>query len=418
MKVSRLGLKTMKSRGTDESLAQEILFQSAQLKRHAAGIYGLGNMLVRTRNNIMNIIRSKLEKYECVEVSLPVLQPKQLWEESGRWEGYASSKQMFYFDGRNGTYCLAPTAEEIIMDLMKYNLISYKDLPVNIYQIGLKFRDEIRVRGGLLRSKEFTMKDGYSFHESHEDMVEEYERMKACYKEIFSALNLDAIPVKAVSAEMGGKVSEEFMHISDIGEDKILYDLQKGVAFNTEILDNPELLEALKAENPDLDIDALEKRSSIELGHIFQLGQFYSKSMGGYFTSREGKKEAYYMGCYGIGINRTLGAICEKYCDNDGLIWPEFIAPYKCLIINGNQSNEAAEGIYKLLMENQIDVLWDDRDMSFGAKIKDGKLLGIPYMIIIGKSYAESGNIEIELRKNGEKCFVKAEELVSYFKSK
>lgn len=412
MKMSKMGIKTRHHRGEDEALSQEILFQATQLKRHAAGIYGLGNLLVRARNNIMNIIRKNLEDYECSEVSLPVIQPKSLWEASGRWDTYTQNNQMFTFEGRNGEYCLAPTGEEIVLDFVKENIASYKDLPINIFQIGNKYRDEIRVRGGLLRSKEFLMKDGYSFHATKEDMVREYNAMKECYCKIFSELGLNAIAVKAVSADMGGKVSEEFMCPSPIGEDKVLMDEKSGIALNTEVLEYPEMLAEIKNNNPDFDPENLKEVQCIELGHIFQLGKFYSENMNGYFVNSEGKKEPYYMGCYGIGVNRALGAICENNCDNEGLIWPESVAPYKCVIVPTPDNLQQSEDLYSKLKSKGIDTVWDDRNATLGSKIKDAKLLGFPYMIIVGKKFVSDGLFEVEVRKTEEKLFVNFDELV------
>ena len=417
MKMSRMGIKTKKTRGTEEALSQEILFQATQLKRHAAGIYGLGNLLIRARNNIVNIIRRNLEAYDCIEVSLPIIQPKNLWEQSGRWSTYADSKQMFIFKGRNGEYCLAPTGEEIVLDFVNDNIVSYKDLPINIFQIGNKYRDEIRVRGGLLRSKEFLMKDGYSFHATAEDMVAEYESMKECYKKIFADLSLDAISVKAVSGSMGGKVSEEFMCISDIGEDKILLDTENHIALNTEVLDYPDMITELEKDVKNFDVKKLREVSCIELGHIFQLGKFYSEKMNGYYINSDGKKEAFYMGCYGIGVNRTLGAVCECHCDKDGLIWPKSVAPYKCIIVSTNDFFDISNDLYRKLINNNIDTIFDDRDITFGTKIKDAKLLGIPYIIIIGKKYSESQKFELEKRNDSEKLFVTAQELINFLKN-
>lgn len=415
MKMSKMGIKTRHQRGKDEALSQEILFQSTQLKRHAAGIYGLGNLLVRARNNIVSVIRHNLEDYGCAEVSLPVIQPKNLWKESGRWDVYVDSKQMFTFEGRGGEYCLAPTGEEIVLDFINENIVSYKDLPINIFQIGNKYRDELRVRGGLLRSKEFLMKDGYSFHANFEDMVREYNLMKECYIKIFNDLELNVAVVRAVSAEMGGKVSEEFMCFSDIGEDKVLLDKRHNLALNTEILEYPDMIDDIKNKVSDFDPDELEQIPCIELGHIFQLGKFYSEKMNGYFVNSEGKKEAYYMGCYGIGVNRTLGAICETHCDEHGLIWPKSVAPYQCVIVCTTEYLKEAEPVYLALRQHQIDVVLDDRELTFGSKMKDAKLLGFPYSIIIGKKYSETHNFEVENRKTSEKIFLNAEELVNFF---
>lgn len=417
MRMSKMGVKTRRERGNEEALSQEILLQSTQLKRHSSGIYGLGNLLVRARNKVIDIVRKNLEAYDCAEVSLPVIQPRFLWDASHRWDTYANSRLMFTFTGRNDNwYCLAPTGEEIVFDFIKDNILSYKDLPINIFQIGLKYRDEIRIHGGLMRSKEFMMKDGYSFHVSQDDMIREYMSMRECYSKIFEEMNLKVTPVKAVSAEMGGKVSEEFMCFSDIGEDTVLVDDVHGIALNVEVIEHPEMIAELKQTYPSFDETNLRKVHCIELGHIFQLGKFYSESMGGFFTNANGQKEPFYMGCYGIGINRTLGAICEVNCDDAGLVWPISIAPYKCAIIYVDGLAEDAESIYELLKANGVEVIIDDRcSLSFGAKLKDAKLLGFPYAIIIGKKYKETKEIEIERRIDGGKLFIEEKEIVNFF---
>ena len=417
MRMSKMGVKTRRERGNEEALSQEILLQSTQLKRHSSGIYGLGNLLVRARNKVIDIVRKNLEAYDCAEVSLPVIQPRFLWDASHRWDTYANSRLMFTFTGRNDDwYCLAPTGEEIVFDFIKDNILSYKDLPINIFQIGLKYRDEIRIHGGLMRSKEFMMKDGYSFHVSQDDMIREYMSMRECYSKIFEEMNLKVTPVKAVSAEMGGKISEEFMCFSDIGEDTVLVDDVHGIALNVEVIEHPEMIAELKQTYPSFDETNLRKVHCIELGHIFQLGKFYSESMGGFFTNANGQKEPFYMGCYGIGINRTLGAICEVNCDDAGLVWPISIAPYKCTIIYVDGLAEDAESIYELLKANGVEVIIDDRcSLSFGAKLKDAKLLGFPYAIIIGKKYKETKEIEIERRIDGGKLFIEEKEIVNFF---
>lgn len=416
MRIKRIGIKTKHSRGSEEALSQEILFQASQLKRHAAGIYGFGNFLIRARNKIVNIIRKNLEDFGCAEVSLPILQPKKLWEESGRWNIYSDNKQMFYFSGRNGEYCLAPTGEEIVLDFARDNIVSYKDLPINIFQIGNKYRDEIRVRGGILRSKEFLMKDGYSFHSSFEDMVLEYENMKKCYFKIFEDLEMDVVSVKALNSDMGGKVSEEFMCFSEIGEDRILINEDKTLALNEEVLQDEKALEMLKQANEDFDINKLKAVSCLELGHIFQLGQFYSEKMNGFFVDETGKKKAYYMGCYGIGVNRVLGAICENNCDEEGLVWPKAVAPYSSVIIYSKENEKSAIDLYSSLREKGVDVVLYDKEATFGSKIKDSKLLGFLYIIILGKKYLEDGLYEIEDRVNSNKMFLNEEELVNFLK--
>ena len=414
MRIKRIGIKTKHSRGNEEALSQEILFQASQLKRHAAGVYGFGNFLVRARNKIVDVMRKNLEEFGSAEVSLPVLQPKSLWKESGRWDVYSDNKQMFYFAGRDGEYCLAPTGEEIVLDFVRENVVSYRDLPINIFQIGNKYRDEIRVRGGILRSKEFLMKDGYSFHASFEDMVLEYENMKKCYFKIFNDLEMDVVSVKALNSDMGGKVSEEFMTFSKIGEDRILINEEKTLALNEEVLRDEKILNMLKENDKNFDVKKLKVVNCLELGHIFQLGRFYSEKMNGYFVDETGKKQAYYMGCYGIGVNRVLGAICENNCDEEGLIWPKAIAPYKSVIIYLKETEKDAVDLYNNLRRKKIEVVLYDKEATFGSKIKDSKLLGFLYIIILGNKYLTDGFYEVEDRINSNKVFLNDEELVKF----
>ncbi len=318
MRIRRIGAKTKHSRSTEEALFQEILFQASQIKRHASGIYGFGHFLVKARNKIVDVIVRNLENFGSFEISLPVLQPRSIWEDSGRWGTYTKNNQMFHFTARDGAdYCLAPTGEEIVLDFARENIISYKDMPVNIFQIGNKYRDEIRVRGGILRSKEFLMKDAYSFSADFEGMVLEYENMKKCYFKIFSDLNLKTVVVKALSGDIGGKVSEEFMCYSEIGEDVILVDEQNQLFFNKEVIENEKYLKELKETYEGFNIDNFKKIRCLELGHIFQLREIYSEKMNGYFVDKDNAKKAYFMGCYGIGISRVLSAICANNCDEN-----------------------------------------------------------------------------------------------------
>ncbi len=417
MKLSKMGIKTSKTRGKDEMFAHEFLIQSGQLKKFGAGVYGMGPMLLIARENIINIIRKNLSRYDCVEQVLPTLQPKQLWVDSGRWQGYIESGSMFAFKGKNGEYCMAPTAEEFSMEFINSSLKSYRDLEVNLYQFGNKYRDEIRVRGGLFRSKEFLMKDGYSFHENKENMEKEFFKMKQCYLDIYHECGLDVVPVDAVNT-MGGKVSNEFMCFTDYGEDVVLYDEKRGIAFNSEVLEDEELKRILLEKHPGIEIDSLKQVKGIELGHIFQNNQFYSKSMNGKFINREGKEDYYWMGCYGIGVNRVLYmAVINNLTEENGLIWPMNITPFKCAIINLNDEklNVVANYLYDTMLKNDITTVWDDRDLTIGSKLKDNELNGMPVVIIIGKKFLENNLYELEDRRTGEKSYLTLDEVIKYF---
>ncbi len=411
MRIHRIGSKFSKFRGNEEFVSQEILFQCSQLKRHASGVYGLGHFLVKSRNKLIDILRRKLTSFGCAEVSLPILQPDFLWRASGRFDKFVNSNQMFNFKGRNGSWCLAPTGEEIVLDFVKDNIVSYKDLPVHLFQINNKYRDEIRARGGLLRSKEFMMKDGYSFHASYEDMLEEYENMKRCYKQIFDTLELETIIVKAVNADMGGNVSEEFMVPSKTGEDKILLNSETNFALNVETLQSSSDGEI---SSNSIDLNKFQEVVCTELAHIFQLGTFYSEKMDGVFVDKDGVKKPYYMACYGIGVNRVLGAICENFYDEEGLVWPKAIAPYDVAIVYSKKYEENAFEVYNFLLDKNIDVLIFDSDDGFGSKIKNAKMLGISNIAIVGSNYLENSSIELENRKNSNKLFLNKNELLHY----
>lgn len=415
MKMSRMGSVTKKTRADNDNKMMEFLVQAGQAKQVGAGIYSYGTILLKARQNLENFIREKLEKYDCVEVSLPTLQPRQLWDSSNRWAKFTASGTMFTTKGKNGEYCLAPTGEEIMFDYVNTIIKSYKDMPLCLFQIGTKYRDEIRVRGGILRSKEFLMKDAYSFHTCSEDLNREYENMKRCYLEIFSELGLNPIPVMACSGDMGGKISEEFMVESELGEDTILFDENTGKAFNIEVLEDNDLKNFYQEKYPNIDFGKLKKMRTIELGHIFQLDQFYSKAMNGVFTNGEGKQDYYYMGCYGIGITRTLGTLIEHYLDENGLNFPAKIAPFNVGIANmqSDELNKVSNEIYSALIDKGVKVLWDDRNFNMGYKLKDLALLGVRNNIIIGNNYLKTGMVEYE--SDGGKEELTIDELLEKF---
>lgn len=413
MRLSRGCFSTARERCLYETLSQQILQQSGQVKRYSSGIYAKNNFFVKAQANIEGIIRDVLEKYDCVEVSFPLLQPKFLWESSGRYDSYNRSGQMFCCDMPNGSFCMAPTAEEAVLEFVRDKVKSYKDLPINLYQIGAKFRNEIRSRGGLLRSKEFTMMDAYSFHSSQESLQEEYEKMRSAYLEIFARLNLPVLPVKALNGDMGGNYSEEFMCIASSGEDTILVNDDFSLAFNTELLQMENSKQYLKETyGIDANLDEFHLERCIELGHIFQLGQRYSKSMNGFFANSKGENIPYFMGCYGIGVSRLLATICELNCDENGLIWPTCITPYTTYIVYTDKQYGVANNLYSQLLSKGVKVVIDDRPkLSFGAKLKDAKLFGIPYVIIIGNSYQGNQVFEVESRLTANKYQIALDDL-------
>lgn len=423
MKVSQIGLISKKLTNIDNQFpVQDILLQTGQIEQFTSGIYAYGHIPYLVKKNIDSIICKVLTKYGCSELSLPILQPEKIWIESGRLDHYVDDGVMFRSLNKNGNYCLAPTAEEAVVAYAKSRLGSYKQLPVTYFQIGQKFRNEIRTRGYLLRGKAFDMMDAYSFGRDKIDLDVEYDRMKSAYLEIFNELGLDVQPVGADSGAIGGSKSEEFMCLSDIGEDTILFDTVTGQAFNQELLDRADHKEYLLQNYGVKDTDTLIKKRAVELGHIFQLGDKYSKSMNGTFVNKDNGISNYVMGCYGIGVSRTLAMVYEANAivNNgkvEGVSLPLNIAPYKLYIVpkTDDQSKYAfANELYSKLTEKGISVLIDDReDMSIGAKIKDSKITGTPYVVVCGKSI-DNGVLELENNKTGAKVEVKIEDFVDY----
>ena len=417
---------TVKLNNLDEMYpGQSILLQTGQLVQYGAGIFGYNTVPLLLRRKIEQIIVETLNKYGCIEVLLPTLQPDIIWKNSGRYDTYVNDGTMLITESNKGTFCLAPTGEEAMLEFAREKLKSYKNLPVTYYQIGEKYRNEIRTRGYLLRGKAFPMLDAYSFDIDEKGMTKSYENVRNAFLEIFKKIGLDVIPIVADNGAMGGKKSEEFMLISDQGEDKILYNKETGIGLNTEILEKENYKEYLKEEYGIDSIEGFEEIRTMELGHIFQLGTRYSEMMNGKFTDKDGKDTLYYMGCYGIGVSRTLAALYEECLLKDknekpcGFYLPEKIAPFKVQIIpkmDDEEKVKIAEEIYDVLNKEGIQAILDDREnINIGSKIKDSKVLGTPNILVIGDK--TDGNVlELENNKTGEKLEVTRDDLVRVLK--
>lgn len=426
MKLSKMGIARNKVLNIDAQFpVQDILSKTGQLTQYSSGIYAYDNIPFLLKNNIKRIISEELTKAGCVEVSLPVLQPESIWEASGRLDKYVSDDVMFRTITSKGNYCLAPTAEEAIVEFAKNRLQSYKSLPVTYFQIGEKFRNELRARGFLLRGKSFEMMDAYSFNVNSDDLDKTYAEMKQAYFNIFNRLGMNVFPVGADSGSIGGKKSEEFMVISDLGEDTVLYNNESGQAINSELLELSNAMEYLK-EIYNIDgIEQLEKKRTLELGHIFQLGTKYSESMGACYISESGKQIPYEMGCYGIGVSRVLAYVYEKnaiYDKNQNVIGyslPLNLAPYHLhMITNDNKDSiDLADNLYNELIKNGVSLLYDDRnDLSLGAKIKDAHYMGTPYLLILGNK-VDDKYFEIENTKTNEKISIDRKDFVNILKT-
>ena len=426
MKLSQTGMGNTKLNNIDEMYpGQSILLQTGQLVQYGAGLFGYNTIPLLVRRNIEKIIVDTLNEHGCIEVLLPTLQPDTIWKNSGRYDQYVNEGTMLITESNKGIFCLAPTGEEAMVEFAKEKLKSYKNLPATYYQIGEKYRNEIRTRGYLLRGKSFPMLDAYSFDLDAQGMQESYENVRKAFLEIFEKIGLKVIPIVADNGAMGGKKSEEFMLISEQGEDKILYDENTKIGLNTEILEKENYQEYLKEEYGIEDISNFKEIRTMELGHIFQLGTRYSEMMNGKYIGKDGKESLYYMGCYGIGVSRTLAALYEHCLINDekwgpcGFVLPESVAPFKIQIVPKMENAEKVElatKLYEQLKARNIGAIIDDREnITIGAKMKDCKVLGTPYLVVIGDKQ-EGEKVELENMKTGEKEIITIEQLLEKLK--
>jgi len=560
LKASNYFIPTLKETPSEAEVPSHIyLVRGGFIRQLAAGLYEYLPLGFRVLKKIENIIRKHMDEAGALEVLLPILTPSELWQETGRWEVYG--KELFKVEDRKGRlFALGPTHEETITDLIRKNIRSYKDLPKNFYQIQTKFRDEARPRYGLIRGREFLMKDAYSFDVSEEMAIKSYEIMKKAYKKIFDELGLDYLMVEADTGAIGGKFSHEFVVKAANGEahivycekceyaanveaakyefelDKLppekekplekvhtpkvssvddvakflgvdtkkivktlVYILSDGTAVavlirgdrelnETKLINHFNILDARLATSKELEkmgivegfvgpigldipvyadvsvkdlhnfvvganekdyhyinvniprdfkpiefVDfstakendpcpncksPLKETTGLEVGHIFLLGTKYSEAMKAYFVDKDGKEKPIIMGCYGIGVSRLMAAAVEQNHDENGIIWPENIAPFKLHILALNMKDEkireVAERIYNLAKEKGIEVLYDDRDMSAGAKFKDADLIGIPHRIVVGRG-VKNKTVEYQHRKDQQKQSISIENIENFF---
>lgn len=560
MRQSKVFIPTLREVPAEaEALSHRLLLKAGLIKQSTSGIYSYLPLATRVLNNIISIIREEMEKIDAVEILMPALQPSELWEESGRWEAYGS--ELMRLTDRNGRqFALGPTHEEVVTSLVRDELKSYKQLPLTLFQIQSKFRDEKRPRFGLLRGREFIMKDAYSFHADEASLDETYNDMYDAYGRIFKRAGINARPVVADSGAIGGSHTHEFMALSEIGEDTIVYSENSDYAANiekAEVVYEPKahdeaLLELEKVETPnahtaqevadflnrpldqitksmvfkvdgefvivlvrghhevndvklkayfgtdnielasqdeiinlvganpgsigpiqekgikvyadnfvqeipnivvganedgyhyvnanperDFNVEAFgdfrfilegeplsdgsgeaKFAEGIEVGQVFKLGTKYSESMNATFLDNQGKAQPLIMGCYGIGVSRTLSAIVEQNNDDNGIIWPKSVTPFEVHLITINpkkdDQRELGDELYQALQAS-FEVLYDDRKERAGVKFNDADLIGLPVRVVVGKRAAE-GIVEVKRRDNGESEEVAAADLVNYVK--
>lgn len=411
MKQSHLFTKTKKEAPKDEvSRNAELLIRAGFIHKEMAGVYSFLPLGLRTLNKVMQVIREEMDAIGGQEVSLTALQEKSLWEKTDRWD---DEKVDVWFKTalKNGTEVgLGWSHEEPITRLMQQQISSYRDFPVLAYQFQTKFRNETRAKSGIMRTREFIMKDLYSFARTQAEHEEVYFSVREAYVRVFARVGLGQVTYPAFAS--GGafsKYSEEFQTVSDAGEDVIYVDEASGQALNKEVLNDEVMADlGLQKEN-------LVAKKSIEVGNIFNLGTRFSDPLGLTYKDEEGKAVPVVMGCYGIGPARVMGTIAEVLSDEAGLVWPESVAPFRVHLLSLG-ADEKANEIYGALTGAGIEVLYDDRDTPAGAKFAESDLLGLPYRIVIGKRSLESGKAEVKKRTDKEATEVAFEELVAFFK--
>lgn len=373
MKFSKYFIPTQKEAPKEaETISHKLMIRAGMIDKVASGVYTFLPLGLRVLRKVENIVREEMNKSGAIELLMPSLQPASLWKETGRFE--KMGKDMITFkDRHNREMIFGPTHEEVITDIVRRYIKSWKQLPIILYQIQTKFRDEIRPRFGVIRAREFLMKDAYSFDIDEKGLDNSYNLMKETYKKIFERCGLRFTIREAESGVIGGKFSEEFVAEGECSE--------------------------------------------LEVGHIFKLGLEYSISMKANFVDRDGKEKPIYMGCYGIGVSRIVAAIIEGNYDEDGIIWPNTVSPFLIDIIPTNIEEgkilETSEKIYDELIKRGFEVVLDDRDESAGVKFKDADLCGFPFQIIIGKKLKE-GKVEVKKRKNKEIKEVNFENVCEY----
>jgi prolyl-tRNA synthetase len=425
MRLSRFYLPILRENPKEaEIVSHRLMLRAGMVRQMSAGIYAwlpLGHMVLR---KVEEIVRQEQARAGAVELLMPTLQSADLWRESGRYEGYG--KEMLRIQDRHERDMLyGPTNEEMITDIVRRDIKSYKDLPFTLYHIQWKFRDEIRPRFGIMRGREFLMKDAYSFDLTEEDARKSYQKQFVAYLRTFGRMGLKAIPMRADTGPIGGDLSHEFIILAETGESEVfchkdLVDMPippEDTDFDADlspIMDERTSLYAATDEMHDAarfeaEVPADKRLSArgIEVGHIFHFGAKYSEPMNAVVQGPDGKEVPLQGGSYGVGVSRLLGAIIEASHDDNGIIWPEAVAPFKVGLINlksGDTDTDAAcEDVYAKLTRAGVDVLYDDRDERAGGKFATMDLIGLPWQLVIGPRGLKTGVVELKNRATGEK---------------
>ena len=427
MRLTHLFTKASKDTNKSEpSRNAQLLTRAGYVARLMAGVYQYLPLGLRVLNKIENIVRDEMNNMGALEVLMPSMHPKEIWEKTGRWD---KVDVLYRLNSGHGSekgeldLALGPTHEETVTPLVTAFIQSYRDLPIAVYQVQTKFRNEARPKSGLLRGREFRMKDMYSFHADQADLDAFYDKALIAYKNVYERVGLGAITLKTfASGGMFSKYSHEFQTITPYGEDIIYRVPGTDIAINKEIIGDVEALKDIIPGFKAGDEAKFEEHKAIEVGNIFKLGSRFTDAFGAHFTGQDGTQKKMVMGCYGIGPSRLVGTIAECLADDNGLIWPESVAPYKVGIINLKQGNDvtnkACEDMYAKLQAAGVEVVYDDRDESAGSKFANMDLLGIPWQIVAGPRGLEKGTVEMKNRRTGEKQELSIESSLSQMTKK
>lgn len=423
MRLSRFFLPTLKEDPKEAQIvSHRLMLRAGMIQQSSAGIYSWLPMGFRVLKNIERIVREEQDRAGALEILMPTLQPADLWRESGRYDDYG--KEMLRITDRHERDMLyGPTNEEQVTDIFRSHVKSYKNLPLNLYHIQWKFRDEVRPRFGIMRGREFLMKDAYSFDLDYEGAKTAYNNMFVAYLKTFARLGLKAIPLRAETGPIGGDLSHEFIVLADTGESEVFYHkdlltLETPEKDNYSATELQEIVDQWTSyyaaaddmhdpDNCDVSAGDLVSRRGIEVGHIFHFGDKYSKAMGAAVTGPDGKDVTVSMGSYGIGVSRLVGGIIEASHDDDGIIWPESVAPFKVGLINLKSGDDACDAacddFYGKLKTATIEVLYDDTAGRAGEKFAKMDLIGLPWQATIGPRGVKAGMVEVKNRSTGEK---------------
>lgn len=413
MRQSQLFTKTRREAPADEvSKNAQLLVRAGYVHKEMAGVYSYLPLGLRTLNKTVGIIREEINAIGAQELVMSALQDKELWSRTDRWDDAKVDnwfKTSFKSGGETG---LGITHEEPLTRIMTEHVSSYRDLPVYAYQFQNKFRNELRAKSGIMRGKEFLMKDLYSFSKDEAEHKAFYDKARDAYLKIFARMGIgDATYVTFASGGIFSEFSEEFQTVSEAGEDTIYVDEEKRIAINAEVYAGETIEKlGLKKEN-------LVEKKAIEAGNTFSLGTRFSEPLGLTYTDESGATKPVVMGCYGIGPTRLMGVIVETLADDKGLVWPEEVAPFKYHLVSlghvGDEASKAADDLYTDLTNAGIEVLYDDRDLRAGEKFADSDLLGMPYRIVVGKDAVATGQFEVVERKTGSVTKKSREELLA-----